>query len=496
MSISDLQKDSKFRELAIQTISRTGYTFVFEPDRAMVRFHRDRRLENKDLANVSGRLPDLQTILEKSLKGPGTVCGYYRLPAGDGSIMKRFIYIVPLRNSTADHVRLLVAATVNEDDFLEPIKQMEAEHNETKRFLLKASKGVIESFRHTGLAWMGFGILTVSIIAAVMGLCLSRSVTHLRRATERVNRGDLSTPVKPCGSGEVATLVTDFNTMVDQLARTTVSKDLLQASEARLRETNEKLRREIAERERMEEELLKARKLESLGVLAGGIAHDFNNLLAVIIGNISLGKMSLAEDDKLQGRMAEAEKPVSRVKSLPTSFSRLHAAGRRSTASSSRPPSSVGCARSCLGDSRLSVSYSFPGRLPAIRINEGQMRQVIERLVRNADEAMPDGGSLEVGAEAVSLDGDNPLALREGDYVHVYLRDEGPGIDASGLRRVFDPYFTSKQMGQEKGTGLSLSICYSIVRDHDGSITAESGEGKGCTFHIYLPASRNGTGPA
>ena len=490
MSISDLQKDSKFRELAIQTISRTGYTFVFEPDRAMVRFHRDQRLENKDLANVSGRLPDLQTILEKSLKGPGTVCGYYRLPAGDGSIMKRFIYIVPLRNSTADHVRLLVAATVNEDDFLEPIKQMEAEHNETKRFLLKASKGVIESFRHTGLAWMGFGILTVSIIAAVMGLCLSRAVTHLRRATERVNRGDLSTPVKPCGSGEVATLVTDFNTMVDQLARTTVSKDLLQASEARLRETNEKLRQEIAERERMEEELLKARKLESLGVLAGGIAHDFNNLLAVIIGNISLGKMSLAEDDKLQGRMAEAEKACLKGKELTYELLAF-ARGGETLHSLVEPAAFIeGCARSCLGDSRLSVSYSFPGRLPAIRINEGQMRQVIERLVRNADEAMPDGGSLEVGAEAVSLNGDNPLALREGDYVHVYLRDEGPGIDASGLRRVFDPYFTSKQMGQEKGTGLSLSICYSIVRDHDGSITAESGEGKGCTFHIYLPASQ------
>ena len=206
--------------------------------------------------------------------------------------------------------------------------------------------------------------------------------------------------------------------------------------------------------------------------------------------------MSLAEDDKLQGRMAEAEKACLKGKELTYELLAF-ARGGETLHSLVEPAAFIeGCARSCLGDSRLSVSYSFPGRLPAIRINEGQMRQVIERLVRNADEAMPDGGSLEVGAEAVSLDGDNPLALREGDYVHVYLRDEGPGIDASGLRRVFDPYFTSKQMGQEKGTGLSLSICYSIVRDHDGSITAESGEGKGCTFHIYLPASRNGTGPA
>ena len=121
---------------------------------------------------------------------------------------------------------------------------------------------------------------------------------------------------------------------------------------------------------------------------------------------------------------------------------------------------------------------------------------MIERIVTNADEAMGDGGGLEVGAEGVTLRADNPLALKEGEYVHIYLRDEGPGMDASGLRRVFDPYFTSKQMGHEKGTGLSLSICYSIVRDHDGSITAESDQGKGCTFHIYLPAKRDGAGAA
>ncbi len=496
MTVSDLQKDEKFRELAVQTISRSGYTFIYDRDKAMVRFHRDPRLENKGLESVYGRLPDLQTILEKSLKGPGTVCGYYRLPAGDGSIMKRFIYIVPLHNSTADRARLLVAATVNEDDFLEPIKQMEAEHNETKRFLLSASKGVIESFRHTGLVWMGLGILTVSLIAAVMGVYLSRAVTRLRQATARVNRGDLSTQVLPSGSGEVATLVADFNKMVDRLAATTVSKDLLQASEARLREANAKLREEMAERERMEEELLKARKLESLGVLAGGIAHDFNNLLTVIMGNISLGKMLLPEDDKLHSRLAEAEKVCLKGKDLTYELLAFARGGETLRSVVDPAPFIEGCVRSCLGESRRSVSFSFPGGLPGIGVNEGQMRQVIERIVTNADEAMGDGGGLEVGAEGVTLRADNPLALKEGEYVHIYLRDEGPGMDASGLRRVFDPYFTSKQMGHEKGTGLSLSICYSIVRDHDGSITAESDQGKGCTFHIYLPAKRDGAGAA
>jgi len=490
MTVSDLQKDQKFRELAVQTISRSGYTFVYDREKAMVRFHRDPGLEDKGLENLYGRLPDLQTILEKSLKGPGTICGYYRLPAGDGSIMKRFIYIVPLRSSTADRAPLLLAATVNEDDFLEPIKQMSAEHNETKGFLLSASKGVIESFRHTGLAWMGLGILGVSLIAALMGVYLSRDVTRLRQATARVNAGDLSTPVKPSGSGEVATLVTDFNKMVDSLAATTVSKELLQESEARLREANAKLREEIAARERMEEELLKARKLESLGVLAGGIAHDFNNLLAVIMGNISMGKMLLPEDEKVNSRLAEAERACLTGKDLTYELLAFARGGETLRSVVDPAPFVEGCVRSALGESGRSVSFYFASGLPGISVNEGQMRQVIERIVRNADEAMSDGGGLEVGAEGVALAPDNPLVLKGGEYVHIYVRDEGPGMDPSGLRRVFDPYFTSKQMGHEKGTGLSLSICYSIVRDHDGSITAESNQAKGCTFHIYLPASK------
>ena len=235
MTVKDLQKDEKFREVAVQTVGRTGYTFVFDSDTAVVRLHRDLRLENKNLPTVFRHLPELQNILETSLKGPGTAYGYYQLKAGDGNIMKRFIYIIPLHNVTADHARLSVAATINVDDFLTPVKQAEANHNETKQFLIRASKSVIESFRHTGLLSMGVGILVVSLIAFfVMGIYLSRAVSRLREATARVNLGDFSTPVKPSGSGEVATLIDDFNKMVDKLSATTVSKQLLEASEAKL----------------------------------------------------------------------------------------------------------------------------------------------------------------------------------------------------------------------------------------------------------------------
>jgi hypothetical protein len=109
--------------------------------------------------------------------------------------------------------------------------------------------------------------------------------------------------------------------------------------------------------------------------------------------------------------------------------------------------------------------------------------------VENAIEAMGDTGTLRIAAENVVLGPDNPLTLAPGSYVRLSFRDEGPGIATPDLERIFDPYFTRKEMGHEKGTGLSLSICYSIVKEHGGSIIAESGAGQGSTFHIYLPAT-------
>ncbi len=272
MTATDLQRDKRFREVAVQTVGRTGYTFVFDSDTAIIRLHRDLRLENKNLPSVFRHLPELQNILETGMRGTGTAYGYYQLKAGDGNIMKRFIYIIPLHNPTADGARLSVAATINVDDFLTPAKQAEASQNETKRFLIHASKTVLESFRHTGLLSMGAGILTVSLIAFfVMGIYLSRAVTRLREATARVNRGDLSTPVKPSGSGEVATLIDDFNSMVDKLAATMVSKDLLQTSEAKLKQANAELRQEIADRERTEAAL--AAEKERLNVTLRSIGE-------------------------------------------------------------------------------------------------------------------------------------------------------------------------------------------------------------------------------
>ncbi len=248
--------------------------------------------------------------------------------------------------------------------------------------------------------------------------------------------------------------------------------------------------RDISPEKRMEEEILQVRKLESLGVLAGGIAHDFNNLLAVILGNISFGKMFLKKkENKVFDRLIEAEKACMRGKELTyqlLAFARGGEPLRRTMAAAELIEDSV---RSCLDGSEVSVSFSFPGDLPLLKVDEGQMRQVIQKIVKNADEAMGNKGVLQVEAAHITLGPGNPLALKPGSYVCISLRDEGPGIAGSDLQRIFDPYFTKKDLGNEKGTGLGLSICYSIVKDHGGSITVESEQGLGSLFRIYLPAA-------
>jgi len=620
MSVSDLQRDERFRDLAVQSIGQTGYTYLFDAETAIVRFHRDRRLEGKDLRLILKGFPDFQAVLEASLKGPKMAHGYYRLKAGDGSIMKRFICIVPLQHRTSEHALLMVAATVNVEDFSAPIKETEAIHAATRSYLADASTRAIQTFRRQGLVFMGIGIVTVSLLAFFMGVFSSRAVARLRAAMARINEGDYSTPVVVSGSGEVATLVRDFNRMVGQLSSTTVSKQLLEASEARLKTANAELRKEISERERtegalaeekellnvtlrsigdgvitadrsdrivlinhaaerltgwkqeeatglalpevfctlgepsydrsgngdglpeaawrdlrsplnegvlqakdgtqriiaqtrssirdkdgsflgtvivfrditdqkrMEEEVLKARKLESIGVLAGGIAHDFNNLLAVVLGNISFAKMFLDPTDRVVNRLAEAENACMRGKDLTYQL----LAFARGASQLRKAIDLAGLvekwARASVTAGNISLSFSFPDDLFPLGVDEKQIGQVIEKMVSNAQEAMEKGGEIRIGAENVVVGPETSLTLKEGRYVRISIQDEGPGIAEEDLPRVFDPYFTKKQMGHEKGTGLGLSICYSIIKDHGGLITVDSQPGEGSLFHIYLPA--------
>ena len=265
-------------------------------------------------------------------------------------------------------------------------------------------------------------------------------------------------------------------------------KELVKLVEERTRElsaSNEQLRREIADRERMEQELLKAQKLESLGVLAGGIAHDFNNLLTSILGNVSMAQLDFDGSHPAREELARAERATLRAQDLTQqllTFSKGGAPVKKTTSIAELVRESAGFA---LHGGKVKCDFQLPGDLWLVDIDAGQMSQVIHNLAINADHAMPAGGVLAVRGENVVLPGTAALSLPAGRYVKISIRDTGMGIPGEYLARIFDPYFTTKQ----RGSGLGLATSYAIIRKHGGSIAVESVMGKGTAFDLYLPAS-------
>ena len=243
----------------------------------------------------------------------------------------------------------------------------------------------------------------------------------------------------------------------------------------------------------MEEELLTARKLESVGTLAGGVAHDFNNLLAIILGNISFAKMLTDPSNKIYKRLTDAEDATIKGKELTyrlLTFSRGSESSKKVTSLKEVIKDS---AQLTLSGSNIKCTFSFPDDLRQVEIDEGQIQQVIHNIVMNAKETMSQGGKIEIRADNITLGPEDTIPLPEGDYVRISIEDHGGGISEEDLSRIFDPYFTTKEIGNVKGMGLGLAICYSIVKNHGGFMTAESQSGVGTTIHVYLPAYKKET---
>lgn len=245
--------------------------------------------------------------------------------------------------------------------------------------------------------------------------------------------------------------------------------------------------RDVTEKRRVEEERHKAEKLESLGVAAGGIAHDFNNLLTGIIGNLSLAMLSVDPNDDVAGHLNTAKKASLRAQDLAQqllTFAKGGAPVKKTKFIGQLIRDTVSFA---LSGSNAQTDISVPENLWPVEIDAGQIDQVLANLVTNAAQAMPAGGTVEVRCENFPLDQeDSTLSdLRPGRYVKIVVQDEGVGIPSEHLKKIFDPYFTTKP----KGSGLGLATTYSIIKNHDGMITVESRVGAGSTFCVYLPAS-------
>jgi PAS domain S-box-containing protein len=245
--------------------------------------------------------------------------------------------------------------------------------------------------------------------------------------------------------------------------------------------------RDITARQRAEAERRKAETLEQLGLLAGGIAHDFNNLLTAIIGNISLASLLLPPDDEMAERLDDAKNASLRARDLAQqllTFARGGAPIKKTASIAKLLQDTVSFS---LRGSRNRSEFEIAPDIASTEIDAGQVSQVIANLVVNADQAMPNGGTLYVSCDNFCYDSDDAVIpdLAPGDYVRIRIRDEGVGIPEKYLKRIFDPYFTTKA----KGNGLGLATAYSIIKNHNGLMTVESEVHVGTTFTIYLPAA-------
>jgi PAS domain S-box-containing protein len=247
---------------------------------------------------------------------------------------------------------------------------------------------------------------------------------------------------------------------------------------------------DVTVRKQAEQDRLVLGKLESTGILAGGIAHDFNNLLAGMLMNLEMAQSNHSSAQDVSVSLLEAKHAVLAAKVLTQqliTFSRGGAAVRQPADLAALLRESVPLA---LSGSNVGSEIWLAADLWRVDVDVGQLGQVIRNLVLNAREAMPSGGVVSLRAENVVLSPGIGPALPPGEYVQIRVADQGCGIPPEVLPKIFDPYFSTKLRGTQKGMGLGLTICHSVVQKHTGAITVESTPATGTTFHVFLPASR------
>ena len=250
------------------------------------------------------------------------------------------------------------------------------------------------------------------------------------------------------------------------------------------REYNCAIIRDISERRILQEERIKSQKLESLGVLAGGIAHDFNNILTGIMGNISFARKFIEETHRASKILEQAETASQRAADLAHQLLTFAKGSQPIKKTVSARQIIEASASLVLHGSNVLSSITIPDDLYAIDADEGQLSQAFNNIIINAAQSMPDGGTVTITAENVTLDSAQSPSPAAGKYIRITFTDTGCGIVAEDQEKIFDPYFTTKPTGN----GLGLASVYSIISKHGGQISVRSTVGTGTTFDILLPA--------
>jgi signal transduction histidine kinase/CheY-like chemotaxis protein len=261
----------------------------------------------------------------------------------------------------------------------------------------------------------------------------------------------------------------------------------VQERTAELQRSTERLKAEIRQREKVEEELLRARKLESLGVLAGGIAHDFNNFLTVVQGNVEMAQMQLGRNQPVRAILDRTQNACQRAALLSSQLLTFAKGGdpvRHVVSIAKLVIDAVDLARA---GSQTSIELRISEDLRCAEVDPGLIGQVFHNILLNARQAMQEGGIIEVRAENVVVAGAHGSAHR----VRVSIQDFGCGIPVDVLPRIFDPYFTTKPGGR----GLGLATAYGIIAKHGGDLSVESRPGHGTVFTIDLPATERSPEP-
>jgi PAS domain S-box-containing protein len=249
---------------------------------------------------------------------------------------------------------------------------------------------------------------------------------------------------------------------------------------------------DVTEQKLAEQDLIKLKKLESLATFAGGVAQDFDSLISSILRDIFLAKLSMPEEDEmLEKALTAAEKASLLAKELSFKLVTFAKGGYPLRRTEALVPVLRDAIQNIPAGSNIECRTFIPEDLWHARIDSGQIRQVFESIIMNALEAMPEGGTVEFRAENTVLREEDYADIKPGRYVKVSVKDTGSGIAKDDMTRIFDPYFTTKSKSEKKGlgAGLGLSVCYSILKNHEGFISVESEAGSGSTFHVFLPSS-------
>lgn len=325
-------------------------------------------------------------------------------------------------------------------------------------------------------------LLMGGVILFLMNRFVIGPIVKLTQVTEIISKGDLTKQIDIISKDEIGDLANSFNEMISRLRRSyeELEEKVKQRTE-QLSKTNEDLNKEIADRKKLEQTVIQSEKMAAIGQLASGVAHEINNPLGVILGFSQNIVKRLKSGDPLELHVKSIEREAIRCKHLVQDLLTFSRAGKSEKEPMDLKEAIEEALSLVLAQSKFKKVELVKeiGNIPKILGNRNQIQQVIVNLSNNAIDAMPKGGKLSIRVRETTF--------KNKQAVQVEVEDTGQGIPKELMSKIFNPFFTTKEVG--KGTGLGLSLVYEIVEKHDGEIKVQSELGKGSIFYVTLPGT-------